>query len=459
MSDGSGSQPPKNAELLVDGDACLRSLIEAADDYAVVTLDAGGCVAGWNAGAERLLGWRAAAIAGKPAAVFLPTTPIQSLDRAPSQCIRLNGSTFNAEVTMTVWPDEAGAARAHTVVIHDISGRTRAAESREQTQFWLTSVLESAMDAIITIDVRQRIVLFNRAAEEMFRYSAAEVRGEPLERLIPHRLREVHAHHIADFGATGVTSRTMGHLGTLTGLKSNGGEFPIEASISQAEVDGSKLFTVIIRDITQRKRSEERQSLLLLELAHRVKNTLAIVQSIVAQTSRFAAAETLSDALTGRLAALGSAHDLLNATEWAGATLADVVRSAFIPYEGFGTAQRWAADGPAIWLASNEAVTLSLVFHELAANAIKYGALSSEAGTVTVEWILDPEIDPVALAIHWREKGGPNVTPPARQGFGSRLIKEAITHEFGGGAKLEFPSSGAECHLYLPLSQKVTIQP
>ncbi len=138
--------------------------------------------------------------------------------------------------------------------------------------------------------------------------------------------------------------------------------------------------------------------------------------------------------------------------------LADVVRLALAPYEGPGTAKRWTADGPAIWLASNEAVTLSLVFHELAVNAARYGALSSEAGDISIEWALDPAVGPAGVAVRWREKGGPPVAPPARQGFGSRLIREAISHEVGGQATLHFPASGVECRLYLPLSQKVTMQ-
>src|SRR5208282_2907560 len=125
----------------------------------------------------------------------------------------------------------------------------------------------------------------------MFGCPVNEALGMPLEQLIPHRFRAVHARHVRGFAEAATTSLVMGqeHPGGLIGLRRNGEEFPLEASISRFDVNGGTFFTVILRDITARKRSEEHQSLLLRELAHRVKNTLAVVQSIAAQTRRFAA--------------------------------------------------------------------------------------------------------------------------------------------------------------------------
>lgn len=119
------------------------------------------------------------------------------------------------------------------------------------------------MDAIITVDDQQRIMLFNRAAEQLFGYTAQELAGQPLERIYPHRFRRVHQGHIAHFGHTGVTNRAMGELGAISGLRVDGSEFPIEAAISQVEAAGHTLYTVILRDITTRRQAEVERAELL----------------------------------------------------------------------------------------------------------------------------------------------------------------------------------------------------
>jgi two-component system cell cycle sensor histidine kinase/response regulator CckA len=136
------------------------------------------------------------------------------------------------------------------------SPKEESGKSLKLNEAWLAGILASAMDAIITIDEQQRIILFNTAAEKMFRYEAASILGEPLDRLLPGRYHHSHEQHIKNFATTHVTQRQMGQLRPLSGLRSDGEEFPIEASISQIEADGQRLFTVIIRDITEKKRLE-----------------------------------------------------------------------------------------------------------------------------------------------------------------------------------------------------------
>jgi len=139
----------------------------------------------------------------------------------------------------------------------DVTHRKLVEQSLRDSQSQVSGIVNSAMDAIITIDANQRVVLFNAAAEKMFRWSASEAIGQPLERLIPASLREVHSAHIREFGETGVTSRAMAGARAVSGLRSDGEEFPLEASISQVETAGQKLFTVIMRDTTERKRAEK----------------------------------------------------------------------------------------------------------------------------------------------------------------------------------------------------------
>jgi PAS domain S-box-containing protein len=153
--------------------------------------------------------------------------------------------------------DEEGKTTGCVGAFLDITERTRAAEALRESQERLAGIVASAMDAIISVDEEQRILVFNAAAERMFRCRAEEMLGQPIDRLIPERFRAIHAEHIRHFGRTGVTSRSMTSPGTLTALRADGEEFPIEATISQVLVGHQKLFTVILRDVTERVQAEE----------------------------------------------------------------------------------------------------------------------------------------------------------------------------------------------------------
>jgi two-component system sensor kinase len=169
----------------------------------------------------------------------------------------------------------------------------------QQTAERLDGIIASAMDAVITVDEGQRIVLFNRAAETIFRCPAAEAIGGPLERFIPERFREAHRAHIERFGATGVTTRAMGAQLDLRGLRADGEEFPMDASISQITIEGRKLYTVIVRDITERRRAQEE-----LERSYRELRELAAAMNEVREAERTRIARELHDELAQWLTAL-----------------------------------------------------------------------------------------------------------------------------------------------------------
>lgn len=213
--------------------------------------------------------------------------------------------------------------------------------------------------------------------------------------------------------------------------------------------------TAVFMDITERKQAEERQTLLLAELNHRMKNTLATVMALAGQTRRGAAdMESFGRTFEARLRALSTAHDLLSEGSWNGASLADVLLRTLAPYSA--TPGRVRAEGPAIRLSPNAAVTMSMAIHELATNAAKYGALSTGDGRLSVDWTVDISPAPGRLAIRWVETGGPAVATPPRRGFGSRLIEQALARELGGEARLLFPPEGVQCEIDLPLSHKVS---
>ena len=209
-------------------------------------------------------------------------------------------------------------------------------------------------------------------------------------------------------------------------------------------------------DISARKADEERQRLLLDELNHRVKNTLATVQSIAMQTSRTAEQPAMFEgAFRSRIGALAVAHELLSAASWDGASLHDVVERTLAPYRTDSDPARVTFAGPKVRLGPNAAVTLNMAFHELATNAAKYGSLSVGGGRVFVSWTIDRGEEPNAIVIDWREAGGPTVEPSLRRGFGSRLLEQGLAREFDGDVQLTFAPEGVSCRMKLPLSNKL----
>ena len=203
------------------------------------------------------------------------------------------------------------------------------------------------MDAIIAIDAsEQRVVLFNPAAERMFGCRASETLGSSIDRFIPERFRQAHRDQVRKFGKTGTSYRKLGSPGMVWGLHRNGEEFPIEASISRLDTGGERLSTVILRDITERKRHEEHTQLLIREVNHRAKNMLAVVQSIARQTVA-TKAEDFIGRFNERLQARPRAEDLLVQNEWKGVDIAALVQSQLAHFkELIGT--RIALKGPSL---------------------------------------------------------------------------------------------------------------
>jgi PAS domain S-box-containing protein len=207
----------------------------------------------------------------------------------------------------------------------------------------------------------------------------------------------------------------------------------------------------LTRDITRRKRSEERQDLLIAELDHRVKNVLARVAVVAMHTRQ--SNRTMDDfvrALDGRIQSMAAAHALLSQSRWYGAGLTDLIRRQLAPY---ATDANTRISGPEVMLTAAETQALAMVIHELVTNAAKYGALSSPAGSVSVHWDL-AGADSSILTIRWREIGGPPVAAPVQCSYGRSLIRDLIPHELDGAVDLTFPSEGACCKIAIPLERK-----
>jgi two-component sensor histidine kinase len=202
---------------------------------------------------------------------------------------------------------------------------------------------------------------------------------------------------------------------------------------------------VVFRDVTDRRSAEEHRELLINELNHRVKNTLAMVQSIAAQTFRSTDAGLRAD-FEQRLLTLSSVHSLLTDESWDGAELHAVLRASLRPHLVDGR-NRITLEGPDFRLRPKTAVALSMALHELGTNALKYGALSADAGRVALRWTTDDG----RFRLRWQEDGGPAVTPPGRTGFGSRMIEQGLSAEFDGEASIDYRPAGVVCTIDAPL--------
>lgn len=208
-------------------------------------------------------------------------------------------------------------------------------------------------------------------------------------------------------------------------------------------------------DVTERRRGEEHRALLADELNHRVKNSMTTMQSIAHQTLRNAASlDEARDMLDARLQSLSAAHDVLTRESWEGATLAEIVDGALKPFR-VAPGQRFRTGGPNVRLSPRLALAFVMALHELATNAVKYGALSNDTGRVILNWDIVDGSSPEKLWLRWEETGGPPVSPPARQGFGTRMIERALASELDGTAEIEYRPRGVVFTLEAPLPESL----
>jgi PAS domain S-box-containing protein len=210
-------------------------------------------------------------------------------------------------------------------------------------------------------------------------------------------------------------------------------------------------------DLSKHKQEEDRLRFLLGELNHRTQNTLSTVQAIAVQTLRGAANKEVVDAFEGRILALSKAHSLLGRKHWETVSLRDVIDQILQPF-GLNDLRvvRFSVDGDDVHLQPKAALTLSMLFHELATNAAKHGALSNgAAGKVDIAWQAEPTTQTNRMRLTWQESGGPPVTPPCRKGFGSRLIEGGLAQDLGGEVHLDYEPRGVVCQIIMPIRREV----
>lgn len=338
-------------------------------------------------------------------------------------------------------------------VTRDITERKRLALANSEAEHRLRNLLDALPTAVYTTDAEGVITYFNQACVELAgrvpqigvdvwsviwrlcRPDGSVI--EPGTCPLAVALSENRSFHAVEALALRPDGSGVPFLGYPAPLRNNAGE-----------VVGAVNMMV---DITERKVAEDHRQLLLNELNHRVKNTLATVQSIAAQSFRREVGNQSYPWFEGRLIALSKAHDVLSRKNWQAADLREVVDQVAAPFQVDGH-ERFAIQGPAQRLRPKQALALAMALHELCTNASKYGALSTHTGQVRLTWQLAKSDDIPCLQLHWEEVGGPSVEAPTRKGFGTRLLERGLAGELNAEVRLAYLKSGLLCDIEVPLN-------
>jgi PAS domain S-box-containing protein len=326
--------------------------------------------------------------------------------------------------------DVTGAMVGAVNLLIDVADRI----DSERSQQLLAAIVESSDDAIISKDLDGIVRSWNRSAEFLFRYSAAEMIGQSITRIIPHDLLSEETEILRRIRA----GERIEHYDTIRRRK-DGSLVDVSITISPVRNKEGQIVgaSKIARDIGERRRVQERQGLILREMNHRIRNLFALAGGLVTLTARHAETpEEMASSIRERMAALSRAHELTlprltpdGDTIVQPTSLAALLRTIVLPYLNGGIAERVVLDGPEVEVGGSAVTSVALLLHEIATNAAKYGSLSSPFGRVNVEWQTVGD----ELRLTWREEGGPAITgEPESTGFGSSLVEATVTGQFGG---------------------------
>jgi PAS domain S-box-containing protein len=370
------------------------------------------------------------------------------------RCLRSDGSVVHLRNSISVARDDRAAPLCVVAVTQNLGGHAVQEASLAPTEGDLRLLLDCAADGFCCVDRNGRTTLCNAAFLRMLGYRQDEdLIGRDFHEVVRHSSSDGIAHPKEERPVFKVIqSGTHAHIIDEMVFRVDGTRFPAEYWIRPIVRDGEIQGAVCtLIDLTERKQAESRQELLNRELAHRVKNTLAMVQAIVDQTLRTSATPRgAMSSINQRLVALGNAHNVLMRTYWGNASIMDIVEGAIALHRSED--QRIRVGGPRLDVGSKAALAITLALHELCTNAAKYGALSREGGTVSIEWLLAGGAADATFRMSWKEQGGPPVTPPTRKGFGSRLVGQLIGSDLRGTAKLTFDPQGLQWTLEAPLT-------
>ncbi|WP_114394156.1 response regulator [Oleisolibacter albus] len=339
---------------------------------------------------------------------------------------------------------EARAALADQLRLTNIQLEEANRRLAEQAQITRT-ITDNIASALVMTDAAGDVTFLNPAARALLAATPAELCDGRL-------FRRLHMPPVPGHALPGPAKDKPALLDGPGGERT-----PVSVTIAPLAADDGRPSGAVIQivDVTEQRLAEERQELMMAELSHRVKNTLATVLSIGTQTRRrHHTLDSFWPAFEGRLRALSATHNLLARHHWEWVRLSEIIAHEVRPYSG-QEPDDVRVSGPDVELRPKAALALALVFHELATNAAKYGAFVNPDGFVDISWTLDRRPAGTCLAVTWKERGGPPIATPPSTGFGSVLIRQSLTYELQGSARLDFQADGLLCRMGFPIGDTV----
>lgn len=435
-----------------------EAVVQASKD-AIYALSPDLRIETWNRGAETIFGYAPAEIIGKSERDLCPPAELASLDELVQQvqehgaavtvdAVRWRKDRSKIRVILSLTPirEISGRTIGYAVVAHDITQRKRTERQLREAMASTSLALAAGRMGTYELDLGTKRCTWSDQVYSLYGLDRAtfdptldKIRAlvHPDDRLMLDECYEK-ARSTGSFEAELRVRHSDGRYVWLHSrglVRSNGEDRPLA------------LFGVVA-DVTERKEAERNQQLLVGELNHRVRNTLATVQAIASQTLRRARSPAdFVPSFTGRIQALSRAHTLLTRTAWQGTELDALIREQLL----LGSADRIACEGPRVSLEPQTALQLALVLHELGTNARKYGSLSIPQGSVTVIWTLQDLGDSRLLQLTWTERDGPLVKMPETTGFGTLLIERSLQQGRGGQSRISFDPAGLICTIRLQL--------
>lgn len=487
-------------DALIGMQARVVGIVESAMDP-IVSVDGEQRIVLFNAAAEAVFKWPRDAVLGQPLDMLLPerfrgahgehlrrfsatgNTSRRMGGAVPVlMALRATGEEFPIEASISQHAE--GERRFYTVILRDVSERLRVQQESARVEARLQAIVESAMDAVIIIDAEQRILLFNAAAEAVFGCPRDQAIGAPLTWFIPERYRAGHAAHVRRFGEGGTTSRRMGTTRLVTGLRRNGEEFPIDASISQVAEGGVRYYTVILRDVTERVQAEK-----ALRESREELRELAMAASSVREQEKSRIARELHDELAQALTALKmdtawllerlpaqdeamldkvrAMQGLLDTTVAATRRISADLRPLMLDDLGLVPAAEWLAQNftqrsgipcelsidPGLELEDPHATALFRILQESLTNVAKH------AQATRVEALLEQDGDQLVLTVHDNGRGFLTSNPRKPNSYGLMGLRERA-YLLGGKVEVESaPGKGTRIHVRIPLPQAGTPAP